>query len=73
MVILPERSAALRAGLRQCGRNLFLCLPGAYSSSRLRRNSETYRAIFSRPAKAGLEHRGLETRGLNIRFESPSK
>lgn len=33
---------------------IFLCLPGTYSSSWLRQNSETYRAIFSRPAQAGL-------------------
>jgi hypothetical protein len=49
----------LRAGLRRkegsfslLTRHLFL-IPA-------RRDSEAYRAISSRPAKAGLEHRGLK-------------
>jgi hypothetical protein len=49
------RSATRRAGLRQRGRIFFVaCLPGTYSSSRLAGTRQRDRAIFSRPAQAGL-------------------
>jgi hypothetical protein len=58
MILSALRCAARAPSAER--KDLFLCLPGTYSSSRLRQDSETYRAISSRPAKAGLEHRGWE-------------
>ena len=52
---MQKRYAPLRAGLRQRGRNFFFAyLPGTYASSRLAGTRQRDRAIFSRPAQAGL-------------------
>src|SRR5262249_48152880 len=54
---LQTHSAALRAGLRQQGKNFFNRLPGTcprFPSLRLRGAAGPCRAIVSRPAEAGL-------------------
>ena len=76
-VFLPARqtevrSALLRAGLRQQGRNLCFCYPALIPQHALRA-SETCRATFGRPATGGTgarkilaSVRALENSGANL-------